>query len=224
MGAYLAGGRLFGGWAPLLLGAVISCSPLSNARAKTVSAGFDIIYDIGNEKIIKVSDFPDTEDFRAQDGGLIDAGYIYKQFRIFWVPVWNYDGRWCGLTRDAAKYYEIDKPTLDAIAKEAGISLPEEPSLPFWDAYGGKLVVGIGLLTLLTFQWANRRTSSQATAEETSDNLDAKVARSGPLPPADPQLPPMVVFVARGGENIGQFAVTDIKKQVADGTLGLDDY
>ncbi|TVQ16065.1 MAG: hypothetical protein EA367_21075 [Leptolyngbya sp. DLM2.Bin15] len=61
--------------------------------------------------------------------------------KLFFIPVWNYDGQWCGYIGSTEQYLNMDKAELDVYARFVGIRLPDTPSLPFWDAYGGKLVL-----------------------------------------------------------------------------------
>ena len=110
---------------------------VSSARA----AKIPVFFSWGGEQIIKVADFPDTDTFKLRDGKYLDPGYRYKCFSLFFVPVWNYDGQWCGYVGDSRHYLNLDKAKLDVFANVAGVKLPAAPSLPFWDAYGGKLLL-----------------------------------------------------------------------------------
>ena len=114
--------------------------------AGTASAKF-VVWDHGGEKIVKITDFPDTEEFRSTDGHNFDAGAIYKRFRVFNVPLWVYDVRWCGYISETL-YMELDTVGLSTFARSAGVTLPVEPPIPFWDQWGGKLVVLFGLVAL----------------------------------------------------------------------------
>jgi hypothetical protein len=105
------------------------------------AAKVPVFFSWGGEQIVKVAEFPDTEDFQVADGTYIDAGYRYKHVSLFFVPVWNYGGEWCGYVGDSNRYLRLNKDELDVMAKAASVTLPEVPSLPFWDAYGGKLVI-----------------------------------------------------------------------------------
>ena len=109
------------------------------------------LFSYGGEQIIRVQDFPDTEEFEYSRGRYIDAGYVYKQVSILFIPVWNYDGRWVGYVGSDEEYLNLEKEELDQMAKEANISLPATPGLPFWEAIGGKLL--FSLIILLYFGW-----------------------------------------------------------------------
>jgi len=111
-------------------------------------AGIPILWDYDAEKTVKVAAFPQTDEYKTPDGKHTDAGCIYKQLRIFWVPVWNYDVRWCGYIENSDKYVILSKAELDEIAHTAGIVLPTDPTLPVWDSYGGKLIFFIILIVV----------------------------------------------------------------------------
>lgn len=107
------------------------------------AGGIPIIYSSGTEKIVKVADFPDTEDYQLVSGEYVDAGYMFKQVQIFWIPLWNYGGTYCGWVGKDDTYMEIPKAELDSMAAAAKVTLPENPSLGLWNSLGGKVIVGV---------------------------------------------------------------------------------
>ncbi len=107
-----------------------------------------VLFGWGGEKIIKVMDFPDDLPFKTPTGEFVDAGYRYQQVTIFFIPVWNYNGKWCGYVGSDNQYVDLDEETLSGVAMVAGLVLPEKPSLPLWDSVGGKVVV---LLVVLLY-------------------------------------------------------------------------
>lgn len=113
--------------------------------SSTASANI-IIYNFKGIKIIKIADFPKTSKFKIKTGDYLDAGYFYRQFTIFFIPVWNYDGKWVGYIGSDSSYLPLKKSDLDNLAKSVGITLPENPSLPFWDAMSGKLILSFFVL------------------------------------------------------------------------------
>lgn len=110
-----------------------------------------VFFSFGDEKIIKVADLPNTKEYFMENGQFLDAGYVYKQVSIFFVPVWNYDGKWAGYVGSDELYLPLTKAELDAIVAEANVTLPDTPPLSFWETVGGKLVVG--LIFLVIFAW-----------------------------------------------------------------------
>lgn len=111
-----------------------------------------VLFGWGGETIIKVVDFPNTSQFKWRGATFIDAGAIYKTFTVFFVPLWNYDVRWVGYIGKSDEYLEFTRAELEELASYSDTKLPQSPSLPFWDSYGGKLVillvVFIGILTI----------------------------------------------------------------------------
>jgi hypothetical protein len=98
-----------------------------------------IFFSWGGEKIARVATFPDTAEFKVQaTGDHIDPGYRYKQIKILFIPVWNYDGHWCGYVGNEEAYLDLDKAQLDSLAQTARVPIPDSPNLPFWDYLGGK--------------------------------------------------------------------------------------
>ncbi|MEZ5426541.1 MAG: hypothetical protein R2747_09770 [Pyrinomonadaceae bacterium] len=129
----------------LVLAAFILGIMIVPARA---AAGF---FSYGGEEVIKVADFPDTKEFYHPQHGYIDAGYVYKQVSIFFIPIWNYEGRWVGHIGSEEKYLPMPKDLMDKLAADAGVQLPETPDLPFWEAVGGKII--FSLIILAIFGW-----------------------------------------------------------------------
>ena len=127
-----------------------------------------VILGWGGEEIIKVADFPNTEEFENGRGEYFDAGYVYKQVTIFFIPVWNYDGKWVGYVGEKNSYLQLKKAELDRLAAKANVRLPETPALPFWDSIGGKLVFGLILLLYLGWKFlsASIDVQEEAPAEE----------------------------------------------------------
>lgn len=109
-------------------------------NSQSAEARKPVFFSFGGEAMSKIQDFPNTETFQLEDGTYIDAGCIYKQVSILFIPIWNYDIRWCGYTGEDGTYFEATKEELDAMAKEANVTLAETPSLSFWHTIGGKLV------------------------------------------------------------------------------------
>ena len=112
-----------------------SISSQVEARSAPVFFGW------GGENISLVTDFPNTADFQTVDGKYVDAGVIYKQLTLFFLPAWNYDIRWVGYIGSDIHYVQLDRTKLEDLAQNAGLALPQEPSLPGWDAYGGKVIL-----------------------------------------------------------------------------------
>ena len=123
-------------WVILVGFLILSDAYVAEARR---GGGF-LFFSWGGEKIIKLVDFPDTDVFQTTDGRYFDAGAIYSQFSVMFVPIWNYNVRWTGYISEYL-YAEVNKEDLIRFARVAQVSLPPEVKLPFWDSYGGKLLL-----------------------------------------------------------------------------------
>jgi hypothetical protein len=120
-----------------------------------------VLFSVGDEKIMKAQDLPDTEFFYNEGTqSHVDVGYCYKQVTIFFLPVWNYDGRWCGYIGKEDVYLDISMDDIKEVVKASGkpeLSLTVEAELPIWETVGGKVAVVLVLLVLIGVQMVVRR-------------------------------------------------------------------
>ena len=111
----------------------IGLSSPTTAEAKVIIWG-------EQEKLIKVADLPDRSSFRTTTG-YYDLGIIYGEFSVFFLPALVYDARWIGYVDDSyyidLKEWEIKRYL--SITK-VSVSNPAD-HIPFWNQYGGKLIV-----------------------------------------------------------------------------------
>ena len=119
------------------------------------------------DRIIKVADLPQTPDFEVDARPLyaplsmpaqkthIDIGYIWKQNSLIFLPIFNDNGRYVAYTGSDSQYIEFKKGELENWTAKANIALPPDPSIPFWDAWGGKilLIVLIPPVVFLSLLW-----------------------------------------------------------------------
>ena len=125
------------------------------AQPIEAKSSFPVFFSWGEETIVKIADFPDTPDFQTKDENYFDAGVIYKQITIFFLPLWNYDVRWTGYI-DSDYYVELSPEEMQDFAVVAEVSLSQAPALPFWDRYGGKLILLVLLAVLLLVAVASK--------------------------------------------------------------------
>ena len=104
------------------------------------------------DRIIKVADLPNTPDFEVnarQQYNLgakpekvhLDVGYLWSQNSFLVFPILNTDVRFVGYTGSDSQYIEFSEGELEDLTKKANIPMPQTPSMPFWDAWGGKLLL-----------------------------------------------------------------------------------
>jgi hypothetical protein len=132
----------------------------------------------GGEKIIKAVELPRSAIFQLRDGTHVDAGYRYKQVSVFFVPLWNYDVAWCGYVGSDDKYVDVSREQLEQLAALANVSLPKSPDLPFWDVFGGKLLLATLVLGYLGF---SRKTVLQPALPDESQALPPNLSKGPSL-------------------------------------------
>ena len=81
--------------------------------------------------------------------GYYDYGVFYKQFQLFWIPIWNYDKKPVLIKNDM--YWDLTYEGKLSLRRDYGIDT-SDLSIPFWEAYGGKLLI-IVLLIVAYFIW-----------------------------------------------------------------------
>jgi hypothetical protein len=99
------------------------------------------------DKISLIAELPNTAEY-AIDGAFVDVGIVYNAIDYEGVSFFNFNKRWCLFNGNS--YWVMDKERLDEIAQLAGITLPKKIALPFWDEWGGRiLLVSIGIVFIL---------------------------------------------------------------------------
>lgn len=108
------------------------------------------------ERIIKVADLPSTPEFEIEarpqyapatsvkaEKVHLDVGYLWNQNKLLIFPIFNDNGRFVGYTGSDVQYIELKKGELEELTTKANIPVPQTPSIPFWDAWGGKLLLAV---------------------------------------------------------------------------------
>jgi len=120
-------------------------------------AGPPVFFSWGGETIEKIADFPRTIQFQ-NDKKHFDPGIRYKQIEIFFLPILQYDFKYCGVV-DGEKdsYLDFSKKELKELADIAHIKIPDSINLGFWKEWGGKIV----LILLAVIYFGYRHYSSK---------------------------------------------------------------
>lgn len=121
-----------------------------------------------HQKIEKVATLPD--EYKTESGLHVDLGCMYTVFEIAYIPVWTVEkGELvCFTEKDKDSYYEIDPETLSSIKTDLKIEdLNSLISLPFWDAWGGKIIVILIILLIIIYRKGKKRMNEQAQNTET---------------------------------------------------------
>ena len=110
------------------------------------------------EKVIKVAELPNEEAFSVGSGQYVDVGYCYKQLQVFFVPLWNWNEKYCGYVSDDT-YTETSREEFLEIAKLASLDTAWDDGkskIPMWDRIGGKVAGGVALLLFLLYALGRR--------------------------------------------------------------------
>ena len=108
------------------------------------------------ERIIKVAELPNTPEFEIEarpqfappmsvkaEKVHLDIGYLWNQNKLLFFPIFNDNGRFVGYTGSDVQYIELKKGEVEDLTTKANIPMPQTPSIPFWDAWGGKLLLAV---------------------------------------------------------------------------------
>lgn len=82
---------------------------------------------------------PYRGDLNRIDGDNFDMGFRYKQFSILFIPVWNWDKKFCGYL-NSKEYVPLKPKVVDQLF---ALHNQEKPSfvLPLWESIFGKLLL-----------------------------------------------------------------------------------
>lgn len=95
------------------------------------------------DKIIKMVDLPDQEEFQLEDGRYFDIGSYYTIKHIVFLAYSSSDAQIVGYIEDSDEYLEFTPEELKEIAALANVEIPAEAEVSFMDKIGGKVLLGI---------------------------------------------------------------------------------
>lgn len=126
-----------------------------------------------NEKIIQVVDWPDTPMLQLPSGQYLDVGYCYKQAHVLYIPLWNYEERYCGYIGTDEQYLEISKTDLLEIANEFDLDTSwdnDQAKIPLMDRIGGKVSLVVLIVMFVLYKRRKKPTSAAQETEYSNDN------------------------------------------------------
>ncbi len=127
--------------------------------ANSASAKGVIIYSNG-EKIDVTHKLPEEITINGEH---VNLAVMYKQFSIFWIPMWNYGETQYVLLNDKEDtYYDIDAEEIEILKSGYDIPIPEEPTMNFWNKIGGKIIWIVLLLIVVYYTWIGRKDNEEA--------------------------------------------------------------
>lgn len=117
-----------------------------------------VIYGHG-DKSIRVHDLPNLEVLK-KGSDYVDVGYCYKQLHILWLPVWNWDERYCGYLNETTYAPNLTREAILEVSKEMNWDTSWDDGkskIPFWERVGGKIALGGLLIAWIAFNQYQRR-------------------------------------------------------------------
>ena len=123
------------------------------------------------QKIVKVTDLPDTEEFQLEDGRYFDIGKMYTISHIVWLPYSNTDAIITGYVDDET-YVELSPEELKEIAALAKVEIPETVTASFFDRLGGKIILGLVGLVILYGIYASYFGKDEEEEEATEEKSE----------------------------------------------------
>ncbi|MDR0829778.1 MAG: hypothetical protein LBN95_06670 [Prevotellaceae bacterium] len=128
--------------------------------ANSVSARGIIFYSNG-VKIEVAQELP--AELTVGEGEHVNLGVMYEQFSIFWVPMWNYGETKYVLINDAKDtYYDLDAEDFETLKTDFNVTVPETPSIGFWNKIGGKIIWCALILAAVFGWWTSRKDDDEA--------------------------------------------------------------
>ena len=114
--------------------------------AANAKGGIPLLFQYGDD-IIGVEDLPENEMFTLTDENgksyHADLGILHEQFSILWIPIVNYGTEKYVLYTKGKNFCagldETEMQLIKAVIDKN--NLPEQPELPFWNAWGGKILL-----------------------------------------------------------------------------------
>ncbi|MCD7937867.1 MAG: hypothetical protein LUG98_13495 [Tannerellaceae bacterium] len=93
------------------------------------------------EKVCKIKELPRNGNYRTKEGHPLALGIKYTVYQICWLPIYQEGApEFIGYI-DKTNYLPLNESLLSLIAEENNIhNIKELIRLPFWDAWGGKLI------------------------------------------------------------------------------------
>jgi len=95
------------------------------------------------DKIIKMVDLPDQEEFQLEDGRYFDIGSYYTIDHVIWLAYSHNEPQIVGYIDDSDEYLIFTPEELKEIGAIANVEIPAEAEVTFMDKIGGKVLLGI---------------------------------------------------------------------------------
>lgn len=151
------------------------CTTASQARIR-IPVG-------SHQKITQVMELPDSAYYRNDMGHYINLGYMYTVYEVASIPLWTTEkGMLVGYApEEPDTYYELDDEMLGWISEDTGIAdLQELKSMPFWDAWGGKLLAIAIIAAIFYFSRGKDDDEEEGAVPESPEQVQDASEAQGP--------------------------------------------
>lgn len=110
----------------------------SNAMAKR---GIPIPVCFPCDEIHTVEELPESENLIGEDGKKLNLGYMYKEYGVVWIPIWNTEGVYV-LTNEAEDtYYDLVEADIEELKTVHNVEISSGNPLSIWKKVGGKVLL-----------------------------------------------------------------------------------
>lgn len=129
-----------------------------------------------HQKIEKVATLPDSTYYQSESGKHFDLGCMYTVYEICRIPVYiKEEGVLVGFEGDT--YYDLDDEYKEAIKQDIQKEdLESLNKIPFWDRWGGKLILICVILVILAYTYFKNKGNDdeEEGTEETANDEEKK--------------------------------------------------
>ncbi|WP_455591068.1 hypothetical protein [Bacteroides sp.] len=124
-----------------------------------------------HQKIEKVATLPDSIYYQSESGKHFDLGCMYTVYEICGIPAFiKEEGVLVGFEGDT--YYDLDDEYKQAIKQDIQVEdLDSLNKIPFWDRWGGKLILICVILAILAYTYFRNR-GNDDEEEETGETAN----------------------------------------------------
>lgn len=111
----------------------------TNVEAK----GIPIPVCVPCDEIATVQDLPESEFLVGDNGDKLNLGYMYQEYGVVFIPVWNTEGVYVLTNEKEDTYYDLDEESIAELQENLGVTFPEGNPLSIWNKAGGKVILGL---------------------------------------------------------------------------------
>lgn len=112
------------------------------------------------ERLQTIQELPVDAEIQKFAGQKVNLSYVNDEYGVFWLAIWNTNGRYVLSDISNNTYLEIDHKITKLLKEQHSFNVETaEPPLSFWKKIGGKLVLLVVILLLI---WGNMPSKNKA--------------------------------------------------------------